>query len=114
MTGGCRGTSLPVAPTPSAPWRTSTTALEIAGQVEAGLLPEPATVVTAVGSGGTAAGLALGLRLAGLRTRVFGVVVNDAFPLDAPVIAELANRTADLLRERGAACSTWHRSSPST
>ncbi len=77
-------------------------ALEIAGQVEAGLLPEPATVVTAVGSGGTAAGLALGLRLAGLRTRVFGVVVNDAFPLDATVIAKLANQTADLLRERGA------------
>jgi len=78
------------------------TALEIAGQVEAGQLPEPATVVTAVGSGGTAAGLALGLRLAGLRTRVHGVVVNDTFPLDAPVIARLANRTADLMRQRGA------------
>ena len=77
-------------------------ALEIAAQVEAGLLPEPATVVTAVGSGGTAAGLALGLRLAGLRTRVFGAVVNDSFPLDAPVVATLANQTADLLRERGA------------
>jgi D-cysteine desulfhydrase len=78
------------------------TGFEIAAQVEDGVLPEPATVVTAVGSGGTAAGLALGLRLAGLRTRVFGVVVNDAFPLDAPVIARLANRTADLLRDRGA------------
>lgn len=78
------------------------TALEIADQVHAGLLPEPATVVTAVGSGGTAAGLALGLRLAGLRTRVLGVVVNDSFPLDATVIARLANRTADLLRDRGA------------
>ena len=77
-------------------------ALEIAAQVHAGELPEPATLVIAVGSGGTAAGLALGLRLAGLRTRVFGVVVNDAFPLDAPVIARLANRTAALLRERGA------------
>lgn len=77
------------------------TALEIAAQVEAGDLPEPATVVTAIGSGGTAAGLALGLRLAGLRTRVLGVVVNDAFPLDAPVIARLATRTARLLSERG-------------
>jgi D-cysteine desulfhydrase len=77
-------------------------ALEIAAQVDLGLLPEPASVVTAVGSGGTAAGLALGLRLAGLRTRVFGVVVNDSFPLDAPVVAKLANQTADLLRERGA------------
>lgn len=78
------------------------TALEIADQVAAGELPEPATVVTAVGSGGTAAGLLLGLRLAGLRTRVHAVVVNDAFPLDAPVLARLANATADLLRERGA------------
>ncbi len=78
------------------------TALEIAAQVKAGQLPEPATVVTAVGSGGTAAGLALGLRVAGLDTRVFGVVVNDSFPLDAQVIARLANQTADLLRSRGA------------
>lgn len=78
------------------------TALEIAAQVRAGDLPEPATVVTAIGSGGTAAGLALGFRLAGLRTRVFGAVVNDAFPLDAPVIARLANSTGDLLRARGA------------
>jgi D-cysteine desulfhydrase len=82
------------------------TALEIAHQVEAGELPEPATLVTAVGSGGTAAGLALGLRLAGLRTRVFGVVVNDSFPLDATVITRLANRTADLLRSRGATLET--------
>ncbi len=78
------------------------TALEIAAQVESGALPEPGTVVTAIGSGGTAAGLALGFRLAGLRTRVFGAVVNDAFPLDAPVIARLANSTGDLLRSRGA------------
>lgn len=77
-------------------------ALEIAAQVRAGLLPEPATVVTAIGSGGTAAGLALGFALAGLRTRVFGAVVNDAFALDAPVIADLANRTALLLERRGA------------
>ena len=78
------------------------TALEIAAQVRSGELPEPATVVTAIGSGGTAAGLTLGLRLGGLRTRVLGVVVNDAFPLDAPVIADLASRTAKLLAERGA------------
>lgn len=78
------------------------TALEIAAQVAAGELPEPATVVTAIGSGGTASGLALGLRLAGLESRVLGVVVNDAFALDAPVIAGLANRTAALLNAHGA------------
>lgn len=78
------------------------TALEIAEQVRAGLLPEPATVVTAVGSGGTAAGLTLGLRMAGLRSRVLGIVVNDAFRLDAVTIARLADQTAALLRTRGA------------
>jgi D-cysteine desulfhydrase len=77
-------------------------AYELAEQVAAGDLPAPATVVIAVGSGGTAAGLALGLRLAGLETRVFGAVVNDTLPLTAEVIARLADRTADLLRDRGA------------
>ncbi len=78
------------------------TALEIAEQVRTGEIPEPATVVTAVGSGGTAAGLLLGLRLAGLRSRVLGVVVNDALPLDAVSISALARATAELLRSRGA------------
>ncbi|MFI1538091.1 1-aminocyclopropane-1-carboxylate deaminase/D-cysteine desulfhydrase [Streptomyces anandii] len=77
-------------------------ALELAGQVESGEMPEPSHVVTAVGSGGTAAGLLLGLRLAGLRTRVVGVVVNDTLRLDAPVIVALAGRAEKLLRTRGA------------
>lgn len=77
-------------------------ALEIAAQVEDGSLPEPAHAVVAVGTGGTAAGLALGFQLAGLRTRVLGVVVNDQLRLDPPQIARLARRTARLLERRGA------------
>lgn len=77
-------------------------ALEIAEQVAADELPEPATVVSAVGSGGTVAGLALGLRMAGLSTRVFGAVVNDSFRLDAVTTSGLATKTAELLRSRGA------------
>ncbi len=77
-------------------------ALEIAAQVEAGSLPEPAHVVVPVGTGGTAAGLALGFQLAGLRTRVVGIVVNDQLRLDARVLARLARRTAKLLERRGA------------
>ncbi len=77
-------------------------ALEIAAQVEDGSLPEPAHVVVPVGTGGTAAGLALGLQLAGLRSRVLGVVVNDQLRLDGPVLARLARRTAALLERRGA------------
>ena len=77
-------------------------ALEIAAQVEDGSLPEPAHVVVPVGTGGTAAGLALGLQLAGLRSRVVGVVVNDQLRLDGPVVARLGRRSAALLERRGA------------
>lgn len=76
--------------------------LELGEQVAAGALPEPAHVVVPVGSGGTVAGLALGLRLAGLRSRVVGVVVNDRMRLDAGRTAKLAGRAAELLRRRGA------------
>lgn len=77
-------------------------ALEIAAQVEDGSLPEPAHVVVPVGTGGTAAGLALGFQLAGMRTRVVGIVVNDQLRLDPPVVARLARRAARLLERRGA------------
>ncbi len=77
-------------------------ALELGEQVRAGALPEPAHVVVPVGSGGTLAGLALGLRLAGLRSRAIGVVVNDRLRLDSARSARLAGRVAELLRARGA------------
>lgn len=77
-------------------------ALEIADQVATGALPRPSHVVCAVGTGGTLAGLTLGFRIAGLHTRAIGVVVNDTLRLDAPTIAKLAQRGADLLRARGA------------
>jgi D-cysteine desulfhydrase len=80
--------------------------LELGAQVAAGALPEPAAVVVPVGSGGTVAGLALGLRLAGLRARAVGVVVNDRMRLDAGRTARLAGRAAALLRRRGAALPT--------
>jgi D-cysteine desulfhydrase len=77
-------------------------ALELAQQVAGGELPEPSHVVVALGSGGTAAGLAAGLRIAGLRSRVVGVVVNDRTPVDSRTVARLATRALDLLRRRGA------------
>jgi D-cysteine desulfhydrase len=77
-------------------------ALELAEQVASGALPEPSHVVVALGSGGTAAGLAAGLRIAGLRSRVVGVVVNDRTPVDARTVARLATRTMALLRRGGA------------
>ena len=58
-------------------------------------------MVTAVGSGGTAAGLALGLRLAGLSTRVTGVVVADQLRLDARALSRKARAAGALLRKQG-------------
>lgn len=77
-------------------------ALELAEQVRGGALPEPSHVVTAIGSGGTAAGLLLGLRLARLRTTVVGVVVNDALRLDDTTVRRMALAAERLLRRRGA------------
>lgn len=50
-------------------------ARELAAQVRRGELPEPDAIVVTVGLGGTAAGLAAGLVLEGMKTRVVGVVV---------------------------------------
>ena len=77
-------------------------ALELGDQVGRGELPEPSHLVVALGSGGTAAGLLLGLRLAGLGTRVVPVLVNDKTRLEPRIIVHLARRTARLLRRRGA------------
>jgi 1-aminocyclopropane-1-carboxylate deaminase/D-cysteine desulfhydrase-like pyridoxal-dependent ACC family enzyme len=52
--------------------------LELADQVRAGLMPEPDYVYLALGTMGTAAGLALGFAAAGLRTRLVLVRVVRA------------------------------------
>ena len=48
---------------------------ELAAQIRDGLLPEPERVVVPLGTGGTAAGLALGFALAGLKSIVVGARV---------------------------------------
>lgn len=72
--------------------------LELAEQVRAGELPEPDFIFIPVGSGGTHAGLVLGLRLAELRSRVVGVLVTDVLPPTPRRLAALANRALRLLR----------------
>lgn len=73
-------------------------ACELAEQVRAGEVPEPAAIFVALGSGGTVAGLVLGLRLAGLRSRVVAVLVNDILPPGARRIAGLARGALRRLR----------------
>ncbi|MDB4940510.1 MAG: Bifunctional protein: zinc-containing alcohol dehydrogenase [Labilithrix sp.] len=69
---------------------------ELAAQVRAGELPEPDVIVVAVGSGGTAAGLALGLEEAGLATRILGVAVSPPAPLLLHLARRLVAQTASL------------------
>jgi D-cysteine desulfhydrase len=76
--------------------------LELGRQVEVGELPEPSHVVVALSTGGTAAGLLVGLRLAGLRSRLVAVVVNDLTRVNARTVARLARHTLHLLRRGGA------------
>lgn len=73
-------------------------AFELAEQVRDGLLPEPAEIWLPVGSGGSMAGLVLGLRLAGLRSRVSGVLVTDILPPSPARLRHAARATLRLLR----------------
>jgi D-cysteine desulfhydrase len=68
---------------------------ELAAQVRAGALSEPDVVVVAMGSGGTAAGLAVGFEQAGLRTRVLGVAVSPPTPVLRHLARRLAQKTAE-------------------
>ncbi len=55
-------------------------ALELKRQIDAGLLPAPDFIYVAFSSMGTVAGLAIGLQLAGLPTRIVAIqVVDDRF-----------------------------------
>ena len=72
-------------------------AFELADQVRAGELPEPDTIVVPVGTGGTAAGLLLGLRLAGLETQLIGVAITRAPTAWKRAVLRLAGQTARLI-----------------
>lgn len=81
-------------------------ALELAAQVRQGLVPAPDCVVVAAGTCGTAAGLALGLELAGLRAQVVGVRVVPALVTNALVVRRLQHTARRLLRAAGARWTT--------
>lgn len=75
-------------------------ALELAEQVATGRLPRPARIVVPLGSGGTAAGLALGLAIAGVETTVRAVAVAPRIVANRRRVLSVAARCARLI-ERG-------------
>ncbi|MEJ7812156.1 MAG: pyridoxal-phosphate dependent enzyme [Gemmatimonadaceae bacterium] len=72
-------------------------ALELAEQVARGEMPVPTRVVVPLGSGGTAAGLALGFRIAGLGTTVVGARVGPRVGANGWRALRLARATAALI-----------------
>lgn len=72
-------------------------ALELARQVRAGRLPEPDRIFVAAGTCGTAAGLLVGCRLAGLRSQVIGVRIAERAFTNTPLVLWEARRVAALL-----------------
>lgn len=78
-------------------------AVEAGLEMAAGLAGRTVTrVVVAYGSGGSAAGVALGLRLGGVEVPVTAVLVNDQTPSGIDKLTRLATRTLALLRGHGA------------
>ena len=74
-------------------------ALELASQVADGECPVPARIVVPLGSGGTAAGLALGLELADLPSRVVGVRVVSRIVASKRRVLRFAARAARLIEQ---------------
>jgi len=78
---------------------------ELAAQVRAGEMPEPDVCVVALGSGGTAAGLAAGFEAHGMKTRVVGVCVSEP-PWALRAAARFLTRACER-RARGEASLAW-------
>ena len=75
-------------------------ALELADQLAREGTPAPDTLVVPLGSGGTAAGLLVGVALAGLPTRVLGVRVVPRIVANKRRVLALARRAAALFAQR--------------
>ena len=73
-------------------------AFELKGQIDRGTLPEPEAIFLPLGTMGTAAGLMLGLKAAGLGSRVVAVRVVPPVVANSGKLAALFDETLTLLR----------------
>ncbi|OGQ19813.1 MAG: hypothetical protein A2138_07390 [Deltaproteobacteria bacterium RBG_16_71_12] len=77
---------------------------ELGAQIDAGLLPHPDVVYCALGTAGTAAGLALGLGMAGVRAEVRAVSTVERVFATARGMRSVIDGAARWLAEHGVAC----------
>jgi D-cysteine desulfhydrase len=76
--------------------------LELAAQIDAGKSPEPSRIHVAAGTLGTAAGLALGLSLAGRPLPIHAVRITSPLVTNQRALRALVRGTLALLRPAGA------------
>lgn len=82
-------------------------AFELKEQIAKGLLPEPDYIYVAVGSAGTATGLIVGLRLAGLKSKVVPVRVSDDLERTIQEFIDLLNETSEFLCKSDVTCQQF-------
>lgn len=75
--------------------------LELAGQVERGEMPRPDRIVVPAGSGGTVAGLTVGVSWLGWPTRVVGVRITDLVASNPLTLGALVHATARFVSRHG-------------
>ncbi|MFQ5677342.1 MAG: pyridoxal-phosphate dependent enzyme, partial [bacterium] len=80
-------------------------ALELQAQYEQGGFPMPDYIVCPLGSGGTVAGLSMGLTLIGWPTKVIAVRVVDFIVANRVTLNLLIRKSVKLLRKNGVAVS---------
>ena len=74
--------------------------IEVAAQVRKGVLPHPDRIVAPLGTGGTVAGLALGLTIAEMPIEIVGVRVVPRVIANGWRVRRLIRRTARLIERR--------------
>jgi D-cysteine desulfhydrase len=77
--------------------------LELVAQIDAGVLPSPKVVVVPLGTGGTAAGLALAFAIAQRDIGVVGARVVPRIVARLPRVRKLAHDTAKLIEQKSGA-----------
>lgn len=82
--------------------------IELAEQIEEGLCPKPSRIYLPLGTGGTAAGLALGLGLMGVQTEIRAVRVASPLTGNSTFLQWLARATFQLLKKSGMEKSMPH------
>lgn len=73
---------------------------ELKGQIDTGILPEPDVIFVAGGSGGTAAGLIVGCKLAGLKTKIKIIAVSMNWVINPSTVIKNANSAVKYLQKR--------------